>query len=143
MSYDSRDVYTGSFLQNGSYQYVNVKTLGLERIGAYIPIATLALCIGIIKIKENLATSIISMILSFINLLYMAFLGFILTLNLSFFGGGPRNLELKGGFFLSVLAGIYFLAIMIAHLVAVIRKRRNPEKYKVKPVSSELLDDAI
>ncbi len=143
MPYESRNVYTGSLLQNGAYRYVNLKTVGFEQIGAYIPIATLVLCIGIIKIKENLATAIISMILSFLNLFYMALLGVILTLNLSFFGGGPRNLQLQGGYYLSVLAGIYFFTIMISHLVVVVRKRRNPEKYDLKPVSSELLDDVI
>ena len=143
LPYETHDYYSGVSSQSGAYQYIGVKTLGINHIGAYIPIATIAICLGIIKIKENLATAIISLILSFVNLLYMAFLGFILTFNLNFFGGGPSNFELKGGYFLSVIVGIYLVPVTIRHLIMVVRKRRNPVKFGLKPVDSELLDDLI
>ena len=143
LPYETHDYYSGVSSQSATFQYIGTKTLGINHVGAYIPIVIIAMCMGMINIKENLATAIISMILSFFNLLYMAFLGFILTFHLNFFGGGPINFELEGGYFLSVLVGFYFLTIMISHLLVVVRKRRNPAKYNVKPVSSELLNDVI
>jgi len=143
LPYETHDTYTGGFYQNGTFRSVSEKTLGINHIGAYIPIALIAICLSIIKIKENLATAIISLILSVINGLYMLFLGFILVFNLNFFGGGPSNFELGFGYFLAALVGFLYVPLMIIHLIIVVRKRRNPEKYRVKMVDNELLDSMM
>lgn len=144
LPYESHDDYSsgGLFGGNSTLLAKGLKTSGINYIPAYIPILFIGICLAIIKIKENLATAIIALILSLGNLFYMAILAFLLVFHLNFFGG-PRNYELEFGFFLALIAVIAYIPVMIIHLIMVIRKRRKGIKPAVDANKSDLLDDLL
>lgn len=143
LPYESHDDYTsGSFLSTSTLIASGIKTYGVNYLPAYIPVLFIAICLAIIKFNENLATAIISLILSFCNLFYMGFLGFLLVFYLNFFGG-PRNYELEFGFFLALVAVIVYIPIMIIHLIMVVRKRKKGHKSESAIKSTDLLDDLL
>jgi hypothetical protein len=143
LPYESHDDYSSGGLFGASTLLAEgLKTSGIAFVPAYIPILFIGVCLAIIKINENLATAIISLILSLLNLFYMPFLGFLLVFHLNFFGG-PRNYELEFGYFLSLFAGIGFAAVMIIHLIVVVRKRRKKAVNPVIMQEIDLLDDAL
>lgn len=71
-------------------------------------------------IARNTATAIIGVVLSSLLLLYMAFLAFILTFELNFFGSSSSK-ELGIGYFAGLLIVVAFLPLMIVHLSKTIR----------------------
>ena len=143
LPYESHDDYTsGGLFGTSTLLAEGLKTSGIAYVPAYIPILFISICLAIIKIKENLATAIISLILSILNLFYMPFLGFLLVFNLNFFGG-PRNYELEFGYYLSLMAVISYIPVMIIHLIVVVRKRRKQAVNPVIKQDSDLLDDAL
>ena len=140
LPYESHDNYSGGFFEEDVLLASGLKTPGISHIPAYIPVVFISICLAIIKINENLATAIVSLILSIINIFYMVFLAFLLVFNLNVFSG-PRNYELQFGYYLSLFAGGAYVIIMIIHLIMVVRKRRNPANVPVTPSSDDLLDD--
>lgn len=143
LPYESHDDYTtGGLFSTSTLIASGIKTLGINYLPAYIPILFIGICLAIIKIKENLATAIISLILSLGNLFYMGFLAFLLVFHLNFFGG-PRNYELEFGFYLSLISVIAYIPVMIIHLILVVRKRRKAAKAPLSVDNPDLIDDLL
>ena len=142
LPYESHDLQTGGFFKAQVLQGTGYTTPGFSHVSAFFPAFFILICLVINKLSENLVTAIISLVISFGNLLYMAFLAFILQFHLNLFNG-PTNYELQIGYYIALLAVISYLFVAIIHLIMVVRKRRNPAKYQVQQKDSELLDDAL
>lgn len=142
LPYESHDLQTGGFFKAQVLQGTGYTTPGFSHVSAFFPAFFILICLVIIKLSENLVTAIISLVISFGNLLYMAFLAFILQFHLNLFNG-PTNYELQIGYYIALLAVISYLFVAIIHLIMVVRKRRDPAKYQVQPKDSELLDDVL
>ncbi len=106
-------------------------------IATVIPIVIIGLIIGLNRIRENLATAIIGLLLGLSNLFYMGLLAVLITLNLNFFGPS-RTSEIEIGYFVALLAVLVHTAIMVIHLIQVIRNRKKPKKNPI--ISDDLLD---
>ncbi len=106
-------------------------------VATVIPIVIIGLIIGLNRIRENLATAIIGLLLSMSNLFYMGLLAVLITLNLNFFGPS-RTSEIEIGYFIALVAVVVHLAIMVVHLIHVFRNRKNPKKNPI--VADDLLD---
>lgn len=142
LPYESHDNYLGGFFKNDLLLASGLKTSGISHIPAYIPVIFISICLAIIKINENLATAIVSLILSILNMFYMGFLAFLLVFHLNIFSG-PRNYELQFGYYLSLFAGAAYIIIMIIHLIMVIRKRKKGVKSESPVKSTDLLDNLL
>ncbi len=142
LPYESHDMQSGGFFKPQVMLGSGYTTSGLSHVSAFFPVLVILVCLIIIKINENLATAIVSLVVSFVNLIYMAFLAFILQFHLNLFNG-PTNYELEIGYYLALLTVVAYLIVTIIHLIVVIRKRRN-QKTAAETVSNpDLLDDAL
>lgn len=142
LPYESHDLQTGGFFKPQVVHGTGYTTPGFSHVAAFFPAFFILICLVIIKISESLATAIVSLVISFGNLLYMAFLAFILQFHLHLFNG-PTNYELEIGYYIALLAVIGYLFVTVIHLILVIRKRRNPKDASESASNSDLLDDAL
>lgn len=112
----------------------NVREAGIKFVEAYIPSVILLIALIPVMIKRTRATAIISMVVSFGNLLYLPFLAFVLTFEIF----SPRNnVTVELGYYLAVLAGLVFFGMSIYTL------RKAIQEFKIrKPMTNmDLLDD--
>ena len=142
LPYESHDLQSGGLFKTQVLLGTGYTTSGLSHVSAFFPFIFILICLVIIKITENLATAIVSLVISFVNLIYMAFLAFILQFHLNLFNG-PTNYELEIGYYIALFAVISYLFVALIHLILVVRKRRNP-KAAVETISNpDLLDDGL
>lgn len=142
LPYESHNLQTGGFFKAQVLQGTGYTTPGFSHVSAFFPAFFILICLVIIKLSENLVTAIISLVISFGNLLYMAFLAFILQFHLNLFNG-PTNYELQIGYYIALLAVISYLFVAVIHLICVVRKRRNPKTATETLSNPDLLDDAL
>ena len=142
LPYESHDMQTGGLFKPQVMIGFGYTTSGLSHVSAFFPAFFILICLVIIKLNESLATAIVALVISFGNLIYMAFLAFILQFHLNLFNG-PTNYELEIGYYIALLAVFAYLIVSVIHLITVIRKRRNPKPTPETISNSDLLDDAL
>lgn len=105
-------------------QYIS----GLSIPATYPPVIASLLAAISLLIVRNTGTAIIGLVLSCVALLFLGYLAFFLTFELTFFGT-PRNPKLGAGYFAALTITIGFVVLMIVHLV---KTSRNGTKNTVR-----------
>ena len=99
-----------------------------------IPLGLMFITSGILLIRNNLVTAILSMIMIFFLVIGLLFVYLILTLSFM----GPDQLRAGIGFLLLVLVSIGYIFFLIRNLVLVVRYRREIAKMGA---DSDILDE--